>query len=210
MGYGTSQSKDYTYFKIEGLKKGSQELYFKGKKKNADGKYEDIAEKPVWLDGHIVDIKTESYEYEGEIIEQIKITFNDGEDAIVLQGGYSGVMVSLVNCLLGAETLGKLYMKLYVSKSGFPTMMVCHNGESGEKLSWAITPDEIKAKLIITKLPGGKEDINKSDLITFLKEKIDNELTGKFETFIPEVKEGTPPAEEAKKEEEEDGDELPF
>ena len=57
MAYGTQQGGDFTYFKIEGLKEGSTELYFKGSKKAEGEGYEDIGSKPTFLEGHLVSVQ---------------------------------------------------------------------------------------------------------------------------------------------------------
>lgn len=190
MAYGTQQGSDYTYFKIEGLKQGSTELYFKGQRKGADG-YEDIPEKPTFLEGHLSSVETSTFEYQGKSVDTVKIIFKDGEDSYLLEGGYSMMMVGLINGMLGAESLGKLNLSLYFSKGdkgSFPTMMAKHGSSNGEKLSWDVPYDKIKKMIKVTDLGGGEMHHNKTKLIEYLKKRVEEELPSKIQTYVaPEV-----------------------
>ena len=64
MGYGNENENTLptTFFKINGLKKGSTEIFFEGKTK-VGGEYQVIDSKPSKLFGHLTSVSTKEFEF---------------------------------------------------------------------------------------------------------------------------------------------------
>ena len=104
MGYGNDSENTLptTFFKINGLKKGSTEIFFEGKEK-VNGSYQVIDAKPSKLFGHLTSVKIKEFEFENEMHKIVSLTLDSAVDRVILEGGFSNVMVGLINTLAGNE-----------------------------------------------------------------------------------------------------------
>ena len=167
MSYGTgSGGKDIIYFKMRGLKKSDKELYFEGQKSEG-GEYKIIEEKPTFIQGGLTEVKTDSYEYEGDTINSIKFTLEDMDTKLVLESGFNNLAISLINTLAGSPDFGEVKLSLYTGKSGYPSLFIeLDGGVTKTEWKWDYKKD-FAPKIKKTKFKG-KDLTDKSELETFL------------------------------------------
>lgn len=176
MGYGNSGSNlATTFFKVESLKKNAKELYFKGSVKQ-DEIYVDIEDKPTQLFGVVKGIQANKYTYEGKINNTVKIILDDDDSRVVLEMGYSNMLVGLLNTLLGAEVINDLKLSLYINKKKYKSMWIEIDDVDPKTNQWKFDHAKVITPLITkTDLPGGDVHIDKSKLEEFLIEQINAE-----------------------------------
>lgn len=187
MGRGnkSDQYLNTTWFKVQGLKKGSTEVYLEGKQK-IDGKYVWDGQKDSFIQGTIIGCTAEVGEYEGEKIHSIKVTLQDKADAYVLSLSFSMLGISLLNSLAWAskqyDQLSDVKLSVYMSKAGYPSIFTEVNGE---KSDWLMEWDTIKPYITYTDLPDGKTHTDKSKLIVMLTKLIEDVIKPKLSKEIP-------------------------
>jgi len=174
MGFGTNDTSGLktTYFKIEGLKQGSKEVYFSAKQKK-DDKYVDLSDiKPTFIEGTLKELKFDEYEYEGKVKKQIRITLEDMTDRCVLTMGFSGLAVNILNTLAGCEEdIGNVKLNVYMSKKGYPSVSVYCNGSEDYKDSkwkWDFQKDLAPKVEVIKNKKGEVVSRDNAELIEFL------------------------------------------
>ena len=76
MGYGNTgdNALPTTFFKINGLKQGSTEVFFEGKEKKGD-KWEVISSKPTKLFGHLTSVEVKEFEWQNRLFFHIRVKF---------------------------------------------------------------------------------------------------------------------------------------
>src|SRR5210317_1839459 len=97
------------YVKVQGLKKGSKEIYFEVKdtdKNVLDNQHNS-------LKGTLKDVRVDSYEYEGEKKNSLKflITDQDAGEKYYLQMGLSSFSQGILNSLASADMLGEVELR---------------------------------------------------------------------------------------------------
>lgn len=206
MGFHTNETKNWTYFKIVGTKKGEKyDPYFQGNVKKGE-EYVDLEDKYTSIDGVITKVEHGTYEHDGKTNHTLKVFFEDGDDAFVLQCGFSNVIIGLVNGLLGAEKIGRVHLSVWRNSEGFVNMSVRDTDQNGDYLPWKHKPQDLAAMKIKTALPNGDFHVDNTKLVEFLKKEIDELLPSKIDPLITTKSEPTPEAVVS----EEDDDELPF
>jgi hypothetical protein len=194
MGYGNGQENSLptTFFKIVGLKPGSDEIYFEGRKK-VGSEYQTIEEKPNTLFGHLTEVSVKEYEWEGEKKHSVKIVLDDASDRVILEGGFSNLMVNILNTIAGnSEPVDKLSLNVYISKKGYPSISIGINNQTWEdnKWKWDYTK-KLKPMIEEVKNKAGKvTSIDKTELVEFLAKEVAGK---KFQDNVA----GNPPAKSA-------------
>lgn len=190
MGYGSGSgdsNKSITFFKVEGLKLSAEELYFKGSAKNQEsGKYEIISEKPTYIQGMLTAVKTDSYEYDGDIIHTVSLQLDDVDERCILEMNVaSNMATSLINTLAGSEGISDLKLALYTSNSGYASMFI--EADAGmTKCQWAWDYKGIIEPLIGKVKLGQKTLTDKTKLVEFLVSEINKpEFQKKYSTGAP-------------------------
>jgi len=214
MGYGTNSENTLptTFFKINGLKKGSTEIFFEGKTKVGDS-YVKIDEKPSKIFGHLTSVSVKEFEFEEETHKAVRFVIDSADDRVILEGGFSNVMVNVINTLAGnTEAIDKVEFGVYISKTGYPSISISINGGTWEDNKWKFDyAKKLKPLIEETKDKKGKVvSTDKTSLIDFLVKEIESDG---FQTKIK----GTPPAQTVKSQEapaeieaHPEDDDLPF
>lgn len=195
MGYGNESENTLptTFFKIKGLKKGSTEIFFEGKEKVGEN-YEVIKDQPSKLFGHLTEVSIKEFEFEDETHKVVRLVIDSADDRVILEGGFSNVMINLVNTLAGnKEAIDKIELGVYISKKGYPSMSISINGGTWEDNDWKFNyVKDLKPLIEETKDKKGKVvDWDKTELIAFLQKEIESD------DFQGKVK-GNPPKAEVK------------
>ena len=195
MGYGSSGDNGLptTFFKINGLKSGSTEIFFEGKSKKGD-KYEAIKNKPNSLFGHLTEFSVKEFEWEKETHKAVRIVLDSADDRVILEGGFSNVMINLINTIAGnKEAIDKLDLSVYISKDGYPSMGIKIGEQDWKENNWKFDYTKDLAPLIEdVKTKSGKvTGRDKTELIEFLTKEIESEefqakIAGKPGTPNPE------------------------
>ena len=178
MGYGTGGDSTLptTFFKINGLKQGSKEIFFEGKKKEGS-EYETISEKPTNLFGHLTEVSVKEFEWEDEKHKVVKLVLDSAEDRVILEGGFSNVMVNLVNTIAGnANPIDKMDLGVYISKTGYPSLSIKIDDQSWEDNNWKYDYKK-KLKPLIEEVKTSKGKItgyDKTELVDFLVKEIES------------------------------------
>ena len=201
MGYGTGSGDitNTTFFRINGLKKGStpEELYFKGQKH--DGKeYVDIDEKPTFIEGTLKEVTPRSFEYEGRTIRSFKVVLEDFDGRYSLDTGFSSLGVNILNTLAAADNIGKVKLSLYTNKKGYPSIFVSLN-DSSELPKWKWTFEELDKK--VEKITNKKKEVVSTDrteleefLVAYISsDEFKSKITDNIEVNSPEVVDDSEP-----------------
>jgi len=172
MGYGNDSENTLptTFFKINGLKKGSTEIFFEGKEK-VDGSYQVIKSKPSKLFGHLTSVSIKEFEFENETHKILRLVLDSATDRVILEGGFSNVMVGLINTLAGNEKpIDKLELGVYISKKDYPSMSIAIDGGEWKDNKWKFDyTKDLKPLIEETKDKKGKVvSTDKTELIKFL------------------------------------------
>lgn len=201
MGYGndSENSLPTTFFKIKGLAPGAKELYFEGKVKGDDGKYEEISSKPTKLFGHLTEVSIKEFEWEDETHQIVRVVIDSAEDRVILEGGFSNVMVNLINTIAGnKEAIDKIQLSLYTSKKGYASLGIEIDGGDWQDNNWKFDyTKELKPLIEEVKNKKGKVvSIDKTKLIDFLTPEIKSkDFQGKIQGTPPEKAEAQVAAE---------------
>jgi hypothetical protein len=176
MGYGNENENALptTFFKINGLKKGSTEIFFEGKTK-VNGEYQAIDSQPLKLFGHLTSVSTKEFEFENETHTAVRLVIDSDKDRVILEGGFSSVMTGLINTIAGNENpIDKIELGVYISKKGYPSMSISIDGGSWEDNKWKFDyTKKLKPLIEETKDKKGKVvDWDKTELISFLSKEI--------------------------------------
>ena len=191
MGYGNSSESKLptTFFKIEGLKQGSTNIYFKGKTKEGN-EYVEISDKPNRIYGHLTEFSVKDFEWEGETHKVARVVLDSDKDRVILEGGFSNVMVNLINTIAGNEgDIDKLSLNVYISKKGYASMGIEIDGKDWKENKWKFNYSEDLKPLVeeVKNKKGKITGYDKSDLVDFLVKEIESkEFQGKIK--------GNPPA----------------
>jgi hypothetical protein len=191
MGFstGNENSLPTTFFKMNGLAKGSTEIFFEGTVKQGDA-YVTIDAKPNNLFGHLTGVSVKEFEFEGKKHKAVRIVIDSATERVILEGGFSNVMVGLINTLAGnKEAIDKIALSVYISKKGYQSMGIIINGGTWEDNDWKFDYNKDLKPLIDVTLNKKKEAVawDKSALIDFLTKEIESD------EFQAKIK-GTPPA----------------
>jgi hypothetical protein len=178
MGYGNAgeSSLPTTFFKIKGLKMGSSEIYFEGKQKIGD-KYSVISSKPNSLFGHLTDVSIKEFEWEDETHKVVRLVLDSADDRVILEGGFSNVMINLINTIAGNDSpIDKLKLNVYISKKGYASMGIEIDNQDWKDNKWKFDYQNDLKPLIeeITNKKGKITGTDKSDLIDFLVKEIES------------------------------------
>jgi hypothetical protein len=211
MGYGNDSENTLptTFFKINGLKKGSTEIFFEGKEK-VNGSYQVIDAKPSKLFGHLTSVKIKEFEFENEMHKIVSLTLDSAVDRVILEGGFSNVMVGLINTLAGNEKpIDKIELGVYISKKEYPSMSIAIDGGEWKDNKWKFDYTKVIKPLIEeTKDKKGKVvSTDKTELIKFLCEVVES---NDFQSNIKGVAPVAPPVAPQVATAGEDGSDLPF
>ncbi len=200
MGHGVDgeNSLPTTFFKINGLKEGSTEIFFEGKVKEGN-EYVLIDTKPTKLYGHLTEVSVKEFEWKDETHKLVRLVIDDADERVVLEGGFSNVMVGLVNTLAGnKEAIDKIELGVYISKKGYPSMSISIDGGTWEDNKWKFDYNKkIKPLIEVTKDKKGKiVATDKTALIDFLVKEIESkDFQGKIQGTPPEKAEAQVAAE---------------
>lgn len=144
MSTGNGGSNDKAFFaKIQGLKKGSKELYFEVKTKE-DGELVVIKEKPTKIEGYLEKIEMRKFEYDGKVHDDIKLIMKDNGEVYFISVGLNSMSRNIFNSLATVELFGKIAISVYFNKKGFPTSFITNDGA---KTPWKYTFEELNAKV---------------------------------------------------------------
>ena len=216
MGYGTSTGSGVptTYFRMNGLKKGSkpEELYFLGTKYDDKGNLVQIDEQPTFLEGNLISVETETFKTkEDREIKKFKLTLEDSEGRYQLDSPFGLLGLNIINTIAGSKKgVEKLKLSLYTSRTDYPSLFITVNGVD-EKNEWKWDYKKDFAPKI-EKIKNSKGEVvqsDKSELEDFLMKEInkkwfqDKILGGK----VPVEQKSQSPAVQG---EEDEVDDLPF
>jgi len=203
---GNTDVKNAYYFKVIGLKKGSEEVYFEVKQKDENGDYP-VVNKVKGVQGHLESIKLEKRDYQGEEIVTYKFVMKDKEDLYIVSFGNNSVLRSLLNCLASADIVGEIAFGVYINKNGNKSVWVKNDNNSlGWKYKFEDLPEVKVAKV------GKKEVYDSTERDEFFESTVLKEVCEKLTPSPEAVKAETNPLDEAinsAQEEDEDMD-LPF
>jgi hypothetical protein len=194
MGYGTESENSLptTFFKIKGLKKGSEEIYFEGQRKEGSD-YVLIDEKPSKLYGHLTGVSMGEFEWEGEKIRTVKFVIDDANERVILEGSFSNLIINLVNTIAGnKEKIDKIELGVYISSKGYASISIKFDDQDWSDNEWKFDYTK-KLKPLIDETTDKKGKVvatDKTKLIEFLAKEIESK---KFQDKIA----GTPPAKSA-------------
>jgi hypothetical protein len=194
MGYGNGQENSLptTFFKIIGQKAGSTEIYFQGRTKVGD-KYEEIAEKPNTIYGHLTGVSVKEYEWEGEKKKSVRLVLDDANERIILEGGFSNLMINVLNTIAGnAAPVDKLRLNVYIDKNGYPSIGIAIDDQEWKDNNWKWDYNKKLKPLIeqVKNKAGKVTSVDKTELIDFLHKEVEGK---KFQDNVA----GNPPAKTA-------------
>lgn len=142
MPRGTDESTSKTYFKItyENNDKDNGRPYFAEQKK-VNGDWKGVSD-DKFLEGHVIGIKKDQYEYRGKPQYTFEIIIDGGDETYALQLNYGYFTRNILNSIAAIDDLGKTKLKLdiYRNKDGFVTVAVKNttNNPEGEKTEWLL------------------------------------------------------------------------
>jgi hypothetical protein len=180
MAIGNTDTKKNYYVKVLGLKKGSTEtvaFQFQTKNPNPTGEEDKyLVQTATEFDGTLVGCKHKTYEHEGETIDQVELTFEDGEERYILRMGVSGFSTQILNSLASQEEFGSVRIALS-RRNGYPSAWI---ENKGEKCDWAYDYKEVIAPLVKVTKVGKKDVVDSSERDEWL-----------INTVIPKINEAT-------------------
>lgn len=200
LGTSGNEDKNVYFVKIQGLKKGSDKVYFEVQKKDAEGNYVIVAT-PWGLKGNLDNIKVEKFQYDGQEQTKFKLVMSSEDDLYFLTLGNNKISRTIFNCLASAELIGEISMGLYNNDKGYPAIWVKNDGE---KLDWKYSLDELNKKVDVQEMKNGKKIYDASELEEFFEKEVVKNITSKLS---PKMEQPKPVASQ---EEEEEDDDLPF
>jgi len=181
MATGTNEHKDLYYLKMRAKKDKQTEPHFQMARaiKGGSAPMEDV----TFVTGRISDIRNSSYEWDGDIIETVKITMIDGDETYVIDSSYTSLLRGLLNCLANIEAPGDIKISLYVSKTGYANVWVENNGESsGYKWPW----DDLKKYIQVFTDDKGKERNSYLEMDKFYATQVEELIGPRYrDSYVP-------------------------
>lgn len=195
-----------TFVRINWLKKDQNDPHFSKTVKQWDewvqeGRFSEVS-------GQFKEITFRTIGEDKEKRRVFSLVLEDEGEEFELQCGFNSIGKNILNCLASVNSLGKLTISVYKSKTWFPSVYVKNNNIA---LSWKLTMDEQRALTTPITNPKTGEVISNdySDL-----EKTLEGLMGKFslEWALAELESLWTPVKEDKKvdDSKEIDDDLPF
>ena len=202
MGAKNSTQSNITYLKLRSKTSESDPTPFFGRNEKKGDAWV-LTETFNTVDGRLVSIESDSYEYEGEKKWKCKMKFTDPDGSqTMVESNFNNLLYSLINSLLSAESYDDVLIQVWLGKGkeGGKQYPNCGLVINGEKVGWKIAwEDQPKPTSEMFK---GKKITDDTNVITFWKEKIlelNSRLAGK--TISAETQEPPPEVEK---------DDLPF
>lgn len=129
-----------TFVRINGLKKDQNDPHFAKNVKQGDewvqeGRFSEIS-------GQFKEITFRTIGEDKEQRRVFSLVLEDEGEEFELQCGFNSIGKNILNCLASVNSLGKLSISVYKSKSGFPSVYVKNNNVA---LAWKLTMDEQRA-----------------------------------------------------------------
>lgn len=183
------ESGTFYYLKLRGTKKGELP-FFSVTQKDENGKYPEIKQVNS-VSGHLVGIKKESYEWEGEKVNTFKLEMRDGDEVYIVTFGYNMISRNMLNCLAACENISTVELKVYVDKkTGHQRMFTTVNGG---KTGWKYESDVLTPMIEkVTNKKGEVVSTDTSELDAFFAKVIDNEILPKLSHSLPATPKADP------------------
>lgn len=178
MGAKNSTNENITYLKLRAKTSDTDPTPFFGKNEKKGGSYE-ITEKFDSVDGYLIEITHESYEFEGEKKQKCKMKLKDADGSLtVLESNFNNLLYGILNSIASCgplNPLGFIDMKVYLGKGKdggkqYPGVFVKNNGEQIKWLyKWEELPKAEKVPIGNT----GKTYLDDSNVIKFWQGEIE-------------------------------------
>ena len=135
---GENNTGERYFCSIRNEKDDKTDPHFQVKIKTGPKEYKRLPD-VQWILGYLYKVEKSDYPYKGETKQALKMYFKSGEDTYVLGGTYTSIMRSIINSLAGADAFGAILLRLYVNKTGFPSIW-CQN--VADPMDWKYNWDE--------------------------------------------------------------------
>tara|TARA_R110000772_G_scaffold50113_3_gene115309 strand:+ start:835 stop:1485 length:651 start_codon:yes stop_codon:yes gene_type:complete len=152
MGATANTGGNKKFYKVVGLKKGTEKIWISENVKDESGKWVNQGEFNA-LSGYFKSISFGEYEYEGEKKKNLVITLVENGNEFCLSGNFNNLFKGVLNSLSGSGSLGFIEISVGINKGGYPSGWVKN---SGERTNWALSVDEQNALCKIYKDDNGK------------------------------------------------------
>lgn len=162
------------FYKLRVEKETNIPLFCK-QKKDSNGTWV-VDETFNTISGFLKKIELDSYQWEGDTVETLKFIFDDdaGGSAFQMETGFNYLSRSILNTLMGADSIGHVKIRVYTSKAKDTNSKVypaAYLEINKAKAGWAYKADEVpKAKEVRV---GGKTLKDDSELNDFFRALID-------------------------------------
>lgn len=122
-----------TFVALKAKTSDTDKTPFFGINEKVDGEWK-IKETFKHFNGLMKDIDLSSYPWENQVVDTVKMTFDDvGQKYVVEAGLNTGIMRSLLNSLCNCEKIGEVSMDLYLNKEGYASIAIKN---SDERTDW--------------------------------------------------------------------------
>lgn len=174
MGAKNSTNESVTYLKLRAKTSDTDPTPFFGKNEKKGDHYE-MTEKFDAVDGNLVEITHESYDFEGEKKYKCKMKLRDEDGSTtILEANFNNLLYSILNALAGV-TPGLIDLRVYLGKGKdggkqYPGVVTRNNGEQIKwKYDWNDLPKAEKIPIGTT----GKTYLDDSNIIKFWQKEIE-------------------------------------
>jgi len=175
MGAKNSQGENnITYLKLRAKTSDTDPTPFFGKNEKQGDHYA-ITEKFDSVDGHLVEITHESYEFEGDKKFKCKMKLRDEDGSItVLEANFNNLLYGIINALAGC-TPDLIDLKVYLGKGKdggkqYPGVVIKNNGE---QIKWAYNWNDLPKAEKVPIGNTGKTYLDDSNVIKFWQGEIE-------------------------------------
>lgn len=176
-----NSGKNVHYVKVVKTDENKKKVapYFSFRNKQEDGTYKELRD--TAFSGNLTEVKTEDYEYQGQVTPQAILRVEDGNDVYLLSLLYNFTSRSLLNSLLslGTNTKG-LNFNVYETKKNDKgdTFAALALWQGDTMIKWFYQKDELPAIEKIS-IKGKKDLTDSSKLDDFLRIKLDEKFNTK-------------------------------
>lgn len=181
MGAKNSTKSSATYLKLKAKTSDSDPTPYFGRNEKKDGEWT-ITDHYNSVDGTLIDISHETYEYEHEEKNKVQMVLQDKDGSLtIVEGNFSNLMYGILNSLAGCEKPGFIDINVWLgaqkegSEKRYPSAAMTNDGEkAGWKYEYASLPKPNKVTV------GKKTVTDDSEVIEFWRGVIDNEIKPKL------------------------------
>lgn len=170
MGAKNSEQSSITYLKLKAKTSDTDPTPYIGQNEKSGNGWA-ITKTFNSVDGHLIEIGSESYEYEGETKHKCKMKLRDDDGSItILESNFNNMLYSILNSLAGTQNPELINIDIWLGKSkegSDKRYAQCAVKNNGEKTAWLYDWNNVPKSRKV-QVPGTKKTVtDDSEVIEF-------------------------------------------